>query len=389
MNQFKKSEDLDIYEMDYSNNTHLQEVCEIRQPILFQFQHKLFQDISPKNIAKYGSYDVKIKDTNDYYNNHSEKSNDADKKSQINSVDSVTLSLNSTIKLLENDTSAHFISENNDDFLEETGQLRNIQTVDPFLKPVFNIYTKYDLLFGSQNAVTPLRYHNYYRQFLCITSGKIHIKMTPWKSSKYLTPVKDYENYEFRSPVHPTKPLAQYINDFEKTKFLEFDVKEGYVLYIPPYWWYSIQYIDPATFACSISYSTVMNCVSNLPDLGLYWLQQQNITKKITTTTPPSLSKNDENGMTNIDNTNTDNQNQTIIPFENSSKVDLETVQSLPEIKLDTVQSSPEIKLDTVQSLPEIKLDIVQSLPEIKLAEILDGSNIVVTHKENTENISL
>jgi len=365
MNQFKKSEDLDIYEMDYSNNTHLQEICEIRQPVLFQFQHKLFQDISPKNIAKYGSYDVKIKDTNDYYN-QSEKSNDTDKRSQINSVDSVTLSLNSTIKLLENDTAAHFISENNDDFLEETGQLRNIQTVDPFLKPVFNIYTKYDLLFGSQNAVTPLRYHNYYRQFLCITSGKIHVKMTPWKSSKYLTPVKDYENYEFRSPIHPTKPLAQFINDFEKTKFLEFDVKEGYVLYIPPYWWYSIQYIDPDTFACSVSYSTVMNCVSNLPDLGLYWLQQQNITKKITTMTPPSLSKNDENSMTNIEETgpNTDNQNQTIIPFENSSKIEIDTLQSSPEIKLDTIQSSS----------------------EIKVAEILDGSNIAVTHKENTEN---
>ena len=34
-----------------------------------------------------------------------------------------------------------------------------------------------------------------------------------------------------------------------------------------------------------------MNCISNLPDLSLYWLQQQNITKKITKipeTLPPS-----------------------------------------------------------------------------------------------------
>ena len=29
-----------------------------------------------------------------------------------------------------------------------------------------------------------------------------------------------------------------------------------------------------------------MNCISNLPDLGLYWLQQQNITKKITKIPP-------------------------------------------------------------------------------------------------------
>jgi len=72
--------------------------------------------------------------------------------------------------------------------------------------------------------------------------------MAPWKSSKYLHPVKDYENYEFRSPIHPTHPTEQYSHDFE-TKFLEFEVKEGYVLYVPPYWWYCIVYLDtPNTF---------------------------------------------------------------------------------------------------------------------------------------------
>lgn len=284
MNQFKKSEDLEIYEMDFSNNAHLQEVCEIRQPVLFQFKQihpKFFQDISPKNIAKYGSYDVKIKDAHDYY------TKDQYMTTENSQVDSVALSLNSTAKLLENDNAAHFFTENNEDFLEESGLLRNVQSMDDFLKPVFNVHTKYDLMFGSRNAVTPLRYHTNYRQFLCVASGKIRIKMTPWKSSKYLHQIKDYENYEFRSPVHPNTPLAQYVNDFEKTKFLEFDVAEGYVLYVPPYWWYSIQYTDdPATFICSVSYNTIMNCISNLPDLGLYWLQQQNITKKITKIPP-------------------------------------------------------------------------------------------------------
>ena len=38
VNQYKKSEDLDIYEMDFSNNAYLQEVCDIRQPVIFHFQ---------------------------------------------------------------------------------------------------------------------------------------------------------------------------------------------------------------------------------------------------------------------------------------------------------------------------------------------------------------
>lgn len=277
MNQFKKSEDLDIYEMDFSNNTHLQEVCDIRQPVLFQFQNihpKLFADITPQYIARFGSYDVRIKDAHDYYKNH---------RTENTQVDSVSLSLHNSIKLLENDNAAHFFSENNDDFLDESGLLRSMRSMDDFLKPMFNVHTKYDLWFASPNAVTPLRYHTNYRQFLCVTSGKIRVKMTPWKSSKYLHPVKDYENYEFRSPVHPIRPLEQYATDFEKTKFLEFDIQEGYVLYIPPYWWYSVMYLDaPNTFVCSVSYNTVMNCISNAPDLALYWLQQQNITKKIT-----------------------------------------------------------------------------------------------------------
>lgn len=277
MDQFKKSEDLDIYETDFSDNAQLQEICDIRQPVLFHFRSinpHFFQDISPKNIAKFGSYDVKIKDAHDYYK---------DNRIENSHVDAVALSLHTSMKLLENDNAAHFFSENNDDFLEESGLSRSFQTLDSFLKPTFNIHTKYDLMFGSCGAITPLRYHTNYRQFLSVTSGKIRVKMTPWRSSKYLHGVKDYENYEFRSAVHPLNPQPQYSIDFDKTKFLEFDVLAGYVLYVPPYWWYSIQYLDdPSTFVCGISYTTVMNSISNIWDLTIHWLQQQNITKKIT-----------------------------------------------------------------------------------------------------------
>jgi hypothetical protein len=277
VNQYKKSEDLDIYETDFSDNTQLQEVCDIRQPIIFQFQNihpKLFAEMEPSKISKYHSHDVRVKDAHDYYNHN---------RAEHTQVDSVNMSFNSTIKLLENDTASHFFSEDNEEFLEDSGLLKSMKSIDDFLKPNFTVFSNYDLMFGSMNAVTPLRYHTNYRKFICVTSGSIRIKMAPWKCSKYLHPIKDYENYEFRSPVHPISPKPEYAMDFEKTKFLEFDVKDGYVLYIPPYWWYSIQYSHvPGTFVCEMNYNTVMNCISNIPDLGLYWLQQQNITKKIT-----------------------------------------------------------------------------------------------------------
>jgi len=271
MSQFKKGEDLEIYEMDYISNAQLQDVCDVRQPFLFNARDivpGLFSDISAQNIAKYGSHDAKLKDSNDYYGEQLP-------------VDSISLPLHTVFNVIENDKTGHYFSEDNDEFLEESGLIKRIGSIDEILRPTFAIHAKHDVLFGSCNTATPLRYHTNYRQFLCVTSGKIHVKMTSWKSTKYLHPYKDYEQYEFRSPVHPIRPEQQYISDYEKANFLDFEINEGFMLYLPPYWWYSIIYLDdPSTFVCKTTYSTVMNCISNLPDLALYVLQQ-NITKKI------------------------------------------------------------------------------------------------------------
>jgi len=276
MTQFKKSEDLEIYEMDYSTNAHLQDVCDVRQPVLFNVKDiipGLFSDINPQKIAQYSSHDVKLKDTIDYYNAES---------SEILPVDSLSLPLNTMFSILESDDSGRYFSEDNEDFLEESGLIKRISAIDEVLRPSFTIHSKHDVLFGSCNTATPLRYHTDYRQFLCVTSGKIRVKMTSWNSSKYLHPFKDYEHYEFRSPVNAVNPSSNYTSDFEKTKFIDFEVHSGMMLYIPPYWWYSIIYLDdPSTFICKTTYSTLMNCISNLPDLALYVLQQQNITKRV------------------------------------------------------------------------------------------------------------
>jgi hypothetical protein len=122
--------------------------------------------------------------------------------------------------------------------------------------------------------------------------------MTPWKSTKYMHAIKDYDNYEFYSPLNPNEIQPQYSRDLQKIKFLEFDVFQGYTLFIPPYWWYSIHFSDSTKdVACSITYTTIMNAISNIPDLFINWLQQQNITQKVSKTPvlkedePKSLSE--------------------------------------------------------------------------------------------------
>ena len=136
--------------------------------------------------------------------------------------------------------------------------------------------TKYDIMTGSNNTVTPFKYELNYRNFFLVTQGSIEVKMTPPKSTKYLYPVKDYELFEFKSPVNPWNVSPEYKADFDKIKCLEFTVTQGKALFIPAYWWYSIKFHKNTSISC-FKYKTYMNCVSIIPDLSLHGLQLQNI----------------------------------------------------------------------------------------------------------------
>lgn len=285
VHQLKKSEDLEIYELDYVSNVNLQEVCDIKQPVLFEYQSiapRFFDNVSLENLeSRAGSHDIKIKDIQDYWNTDE-------------SVDYVILPYSGGNALMKSDTQSIYFTENNDDFVEDAGLSKFFQDNDEYLKPYMTLQTKYDMMTGSSKTYTPFRYHTEYRKFLCVMSGKIRVKMTPWKSNKYLYPIRDFDNYEFKSPINVWKPQRKYLNEMDKIKFLEFDVNAGFVLYVPPYWWYSVQYSEnPDNLVCGITYNSIMNCVANIPNWGLYFLQQNNIQKKLVKTLEMEKSKVD------------------------------------------------------------------------------------------------
>jgi hypothetical protein len=252
--------------MDYSTHTHLQTVCDVKQPVLFDYE-----TVCPEffeNLHIVGNDEIQVKEVADYWRSDEP-------------VESVLLPLSSGLNLLTTDTRSQYISENNEAFLIQSGVAGNYSVNDEYLKPYFSCQTTCDVWFGSRKAATPLRYHIDARQFLCVFKGRIRIKMTPWKSRKYLYPIKDYENLEFRSPINCWNPQQKYLHEMDKVKFLEFDVAKGQVLYIPPYWWYSIQYIDSGTTVCSITYKTAVGCIANLPEYTYYLLQQQNTRTRV------------------------------------------------------------------------------------------------------------
>lgn len=287
----KTSNDLEIYEIEDVSKEKFEELCDIRQPILFTFDNeKILEYTSYDYIySQYGSFDIQIRESAyKKKSNNEKKDNDikeSDKKnSDINkNTDTdvyVPLSLNLTNKLFIEDDTETYYTANNSDFIKETGVIKSFQYNDEFLRPYMLCNTQYDIMSGSDNTVTPFKYELNYRNFFLVTQGSIEIKMAPPKSHKYLHPVKDYELFEFKSPINPWNVSPEYKADFDKIKCLEFTVTKGKALYIPAYWWYSIKFNNDASITC-FRYRTYMNNIAILPYIGMHALQIQNVKRNV------------------------------------------------------------------------------------------------------------
>jgi Cupin-like domain len=271
--QYKKGEHLEIYEMDYTTNRALQDVCDIRQPVIFDFMPvypDLFAETALAKLARKTEEEVQIYDTNDYW-----KSDD--------SVDSVTLPFKTAGALLDADDAGHFFSENNGDYLADCGIEDTIQTLGTFFRPQLTVMSDYDVTFGSTGAYTPLRHHCASQKLVIVIRGKLRVKMTSWKNEKYLYPICDYEKGEYKSRLNPWNPQEKYRIEMEKLKFLDFEVGEGYILYIPAYWWYSIQYHSDTLSGdlcntVNVTYYTAFNRLAHLPETVRYFLNRPNHT---------------------------------------------------------------------------------------------------------------
>tara|TARA_Y100000389_G_scaffold91522_1_gene88119 strand:- start:11001 stop:11873 length:873 start_codon:yes stop_codon:yes gene_type:complete len=264
---FKTNNDLEILEINNISKERLEEICDLRQPLTMKIDNNIFKEFFIKNlISNYSSFDIKIRNI---------KNLDDDTELFL------PLSLNDANKLMIEDKEGQYISENNSDFLIETSMAKNISENDSFFRPYMLSNIEYDYIFGSKNSYTPLRYNLNYRNYYLVLEGKVRIKMTPPKNEKYLYCNKDYDNFEFRSPLNVWNIQDEYKTDFNKMKFLEVDLEPGNIIYIPAYWWYSIQVLEENTSILSFKYRTYMNNVAILPQLILKIMQKQNIKHKI------------------------------------------------------------------------------------------------------------
>jgi len=263
----KTSEDLEIYEIEQPSKDKLEEICDLRQPILFDFDcQKITQTTNKTYISNnYGAFEIKIRNI---------------KENDTNAELYVPFPINSAIKLFNEDTNSIYFSENNKEFLEETGVIKNLKYNDEFLRPYMVSNCNYDIMIGSNETITPFKYEINYRNYFVLTEGTAQIKLAPPHSTKYLYPIYDYENFEFKSPVNPWNPQTNYIADFDKIKCLEFTLTPDKTLFIPAYWWYSIKFNNNTSISC-FYYRTYMNNIAIMPYIGMHALQLQNIKRNV------------------------------------------------------------------------------------------------------------
>lgn len=275
----KRSNDLEVYEIEQPSKQRLEEVCDIRQPTTFEFYNdQLLTQLSYQSIhTNYRAFDIHIRDVSKTAQHAiDEKTKTLQKGTEDDQVLYIPVTFKIAHEVLKKDTEMKYLSEHNADFIDETGLIKLFQLNDEFLRPYMVSRCMYDIIMASANTTTPLRYEVNYRNYFLVTQGQVRILLIPPKDTRYLYPINDYDILEFRTPVNPWKVQPEYQDDFDKIKTLEVELFQGMVMFIPAYWWYSIKFITAETSVCSFKYRTHMNTISIAPQLCMNLLQNMN-----------------------------------------------------------------------------------------------------------------
>jgi hypothetical protein len=300
----KTGDDLEIYEIDQASKDRMEEICDLRQPVLFDCDEDINKIIQTTNktslLNNYPIFEVKIRD-------HVKPDIPLSSTEELY----VTLPLHISCKLFQEDSNGKYFSENNMEFLTETGVIKNMTYNDEFLRPRLVSNCNYDIMFGSANVETPFRYELNYRNYFIVTQGSLSVKMAPPKSIKYLYPINDFENFEFRSQIDPWNPQPKFKADFDKIKCLEFILSPGKFLFIPAYWWYTFKFTDNTSVSC-FRYRTYMNNIAICPNIFMYALQNQNVERKIAKNIELSNSSSANNTNTNTNSNTNSNTNTNV-----------------------------------------------------------------------------
>lgn len=227
----KISNEETIYEIDYQGKKHLEEVCDLRQPFTLHIQQDPRGLLQRKQLEK---YDIPF---------------NVIKKNTIENVDKETK---------QTTTTTNIYSEYNKKLLDHNDVKEKNSKVERFLIPDFSLWNQHDVIVSDTDFSTPLQCNYFYRNYIHLNEGNIKIRIVPPKEEPKLDGHFESDLFKHVSKCDIWKTDKNTINYFEITGEL------GDIVYIPPHWWYSIQFQEPSVLCC-YHYRTLINILAYLP----------------------------------------------------------------------------------------------------------------------------
>jgi hypothetical protein len=297
-NHIKTSSYLEVYEIENLSKDKFEDIINFKQPLLLN-NNSLINNVDVDYlISNYPTFDLNL------YN----KQNGLFLKTKMEDFDSI----------INSDISNIYITYNNKEFLEETTLEKLLSSNDAFFRP-YNVCNKnYDIIMGKKNNTTQLKYSINSRNILYLSSGKIEVTMCPPKYYKNLHVQKNYELLDFYSAIDINNVQSNYKNDYYKVKFLRVLLNTSQVLIIPPYWFYSIKFLEENSIVFFNSYRTYTSSIAIVPDLFIQLLQENNLKLNIIKELY-SKNKNDENGESDENSKNDESKTSNISEIVNTN----------------------------------------------------------------------
>jgi len=256
-NHIKTSNYLEVYEIENLSKDKFEDIINFKQPLLLNNYTLVNNTTINYLIVNYPTFDLNL------YN----KQEDLFLKIKMEEFNAI----------VNSDNSNNYISCNNKEFLEETTIEKLLSSNDTFFRP-YNVCDKnYDIIMGKKNSATSLKYSINSRNILYLSSGQIEVTLCPPKYYKNLHVQKNYETLNFYSLIDINNIQPIYKNDYHKVKFLRVLLNMNQVLIIPPYWFYSIKFLEENTIVFLNSYRTFTSSIAIIPDLFIQILQQNNL----------------------------------------------------------------------------------------------------------------
>lgn len=250
----KTTNDLEIYEIkEIFNKEDLSKIFDLKHPTIFR------ETEENKNIMKQINEDIL---NDDFFNELNVKDKNTNTETLIQS--------DLLFKLMETDEIGNYYSVNNQHIFSDEGIKKMLYNYEMILKPIGVSNYSYDLFIGNINSTTLLKYDLDNRIFLRALNSPIIVKLIPPRIKNDLEIIQDYSTFDFYSTF-------DIFDELNIIKHLTIHLEIGDILYIPPYWLYSIKFLSRNTKVLQLKYATFFSNISIIPQLIINLLQKQNL----------------------------------------------------------------------------------------------------------------